>query len=43
MVYWQVQAMMILNTFSLFLGFIVLVIEMMKTFLGPVPVAPFQV
>lgn len=39
---WKVQAMMILNTFSLFLGFIVLVIEMMKTFLGPVPKAPFQ-
>lgn len=39
---WKVQAMMILNTFSLFLGIISVAIELMKTFLGPAPLAPSQ-
>lgn len=35
--------MMILNIFNLILGFIVVVIEVMKTALGPAPAAPSQV
>ncbi|EGW08442.1 Transmembrane protein C14orf176 [Cricetulus griseus] len=35
--------MMISNTFNLILGFIVVVIEVMKTALGPAPTAPSQV
>lgn len=41
--YWQVQATMILNIFSLILGFIVVAVEVMKTALGPAPAAPSQV
>lgn len=41
--HWQVQAMMILNIFSLILGFIVVVVEVMKTALGPAPAALSQV
>ncbi|XP_021530522.1 transmembrane protein 253 isoform X4 [Aotus nancymaae] len=37
---WKVQAMMIFNTFNLILGFIVVVVEVMKTALGPAPTAP---
>ncbi|CAD7684486.1 unnamed protein product [Nyctereutes procyonoides] len=40
---WKVQAMMILNIFSLILGFIVVVVEVMKTALGPAPAALSQV
>lgn len=32
---WQVRAMMILNTINLIFGFIVVVVEVMKTALGP--------
>ncbi|XP_054986762.1 transmembrane protein 253 isoform X1 [Sorex araneus] len=39
---WKVQAMMVLNTFSLLLGFIAVAIELIKTFLGPAPTAPSQ-
>ncbi|XP_025847887.1 transmembrane protein 253 [Vulpes vulpes] len=39
---WKVQAMMILNIFSLILGFIVVVVEVMKTALGPAPTALSQ-
>ncbi|XP_060031372.1 transmembrane protein 253 [Erinaceus europaeus] len=39
---WKVQAMMILNTFSLILGLIAVVIEVMKTVLWPDPTAPSQ-
>ncbi|CAK7306270.1 Transmembrane protein 253 [Vulpes lagopus] len=39
---WKVQAMMILNIFSLILGFIVVVVEVMKTALGPAPAALSQ-
>uniref|UniRef100_A0A673TGG1 Transmembrane protein 253 n=2 Tax=Suricata suricatta TaxID=37032 RepID=A0A673TGG1_SURSU len=39
---WKVKAMMILNIFNLILGFIVVVIEAMKTALGPAPAAPSQ-
>lgn len=35
--------MMILNIFSLILGFIVVAVEVMKTALGPAPAAPSQV
>lgn len=41
--HWQVQAMMILNIFSLIFGFIVVVVEVMKTALGPAPTVPSQV
>ncbi|GAB5572669.1 transmembrane protein 253 [Prionailurus iriomotensis] len=34
--------MMILNIFNLILGFIVVVVEVMKTALGPAPTAPSQ-
>ncbi|XP_057642067.1 transmembrane protein 253 isoform X2 [Chionomys nivalis] len=37
--FWKVQAMMISNTFNLILGFIVEVIEVTKTALGPAPTA----
>ncbi|XP_048211698.1 transmembrane protein 253 isoform X5 [Perognathus longimembris pacificus] len=40
--HWQVRAMMIFNTFNLILGFIVVVVEVMKTALGPAPTAPSQ-
>ncbi|XP_048211695.1 transmembrane protein 253 isoform X3 [Perognathus longimembris pacificus] len=40
---WKVRAMMIFNTFNLILGFIVVVVEVMKTALGPAPTAPSQV
>ena len=33
--HWQVRAMMILNTFNLIFGLIVVVVEVMKTALGP--------
>ncbi|XP_019286122.1 transmembrane protein 253 isoform X2 [Panthera pardus] len=36
------KAMMILNIFNLILGFIVVVVEVMKTALGPAPTAPSQ-
>ncbi|XP_048211699.1 transmembrane protein 253 isoform X6 [Perognathus longimembris pacificus] len=39
---WKVRAMMIFNTFNLILGFIVVVVEVMKTALGPAPTAPSQ-
>uniref|UniRef100_G1LIU0 Transmembrane protein 253 n=3 Tax=Ailuropoda melanoleuca TaxID=9646 RepID=G1LIU0_AILME len=39
---WKVQATMILNIFSLILGFIVVAVEVMKTALGPAPAAPSQ-
>ncbi|XP_055989444.1 transmembrane protein 253 [Sorex fumeus] len=39
---WKVQAMMVLNTFSLLLGFIAVAIELIKTFLGPAPKTPSQ-
>ncbi|XP_023564134.1 transmembrane protein 253 isoform X2 [Octodon degus] len=39
---WKVRAMMIFNTFNLILGFIALVIEMMKTALGPASTAHSQ-
>ncbi|ELV14127.1 hypothetical protein TREES_T100013498 [Tupaia chinensis] len=39
---WQVRAMMILNTCNLILGFIVVVVEVMKTALRPAPTAPSQ-
>ncbi|KAM8935475.1 transmembrane protein 253 isoform 3-T4 [Lycaon pictus] len=39
---WKVQTMMILNIFSLILGFIVVVVEVMKTALGPAPAALSQ-
>ncbi|XP_062944507.1 transmembrane protein 253 isoform X1 [Cynocephalus volans] len=39
---WKVQAMMIFNIFNMILGFIVVVVEMMKTALGPAPTAPSQ-
>ncbi|KAM6202567.1 transmembrane protein 253 [Rhynchocyon petersi] len=39
---WKVRAMMILNTFNLILGFIVLVVEVMKTTLAPPPPLAFQ-
>ena len=35
--------MMTLNIFNLILGFIVVVVEVMKTALGPAPTAPSQV
>ncbi|XP_011932898.1 PREDICTED: transmembrane protein 253 isoform X2 [Cercocebus atys] len=40
---WKVRAMMIFNTFNLILGFIVVVVEVMKTALGPAPTASSQV
>ncbi|KAM4881509.1 transmembrane protein 253 isoform 3-T3 [Thomomys bottae] len=40
---WKVRAMMIFNTFNLILGFIVVVVEVMKTALGPTPTASSQV
>lgn len=40
--HWQVRAMMIFNTFNLIFGFVVVVVEVMKTVLGPVPTAPSQ-
>ncbi|KAM5239517.1 transmembrane protein 253 isoform 1-T1 [Hipposideros larvatus] len=40
--YWQVRAMMIFNTFNLIFGFIVVVVEVMKTALGPAPTVPSQ-
>ncbi|KAL0602890.1 Transmembrane protein 253 [Plecturocebus cupreus] len=40
---WKVRAMMIFNTFNLILGFIVVVVEVMKTALGPAPTAPSKV
>lgn len=43
LVHWQVQAMMILNIFSLILGFIVVVVDVMKTALGAASAAPSQV
>ncbi|XP_047592223.1 transmembrane protein 253 isoform X2 [Lutra lutra] len=39
---WKVQAMMILNIFSLILGFIVVVVDVMKTALGAASAAPSQ-
>ncbi|XP_019484310.1 PREDICTED: transmembrane protein 253 isoform X3 [Hipposideros armiger] len=39
---WKVRAMMIFNTFNLIFGFIVVVVEVMKTALGPAPTAPSQ-
>ncbi|XP_017653492.1 transmembrane protein 253 [Nannospalax galili] len=39
---WKVRAMMISNTFNLILGFIVLVVEVMKTALGPASTPPPQ-
>ncbi|XP_053449949.1 transmembrane protein 253 isoform X1 [Nycticebus coucang] len=39
---WKVQAMMLLNTFNVILGFIVVVVEVMKTALGPVPTVSSQ-
>lgn len=39
---WKVQAMMIFNTFNLILGFIAVVVEVMKTALGPAPTASSQ-
>lgn len=39
---WKVRAMMILNTFNLIFGFVVVVVEVMKTVLGPVPIGPSQ-
>ncbi|KAF6352604.1 transmembrane protein 253 [Rhinolophus ferrumequinum] len=39
---WKVRAMMIFNTFNLIFGFVVVVVEVMKTVLGPVPTAPSQ-
>uniref|UniRef100_A0A8C5W8F6 Transmembrane protein 253 n=1 Tax=Microcebus murinus TaxID=30608 RepID=A0A8C5W8F6_MICMU len=39
---WKVRAMMIFNTFNLILGFIVVVVEVMKTALGSAPTAPSQ-
>lgn len=41
--HWQVRAMMIFNTFNLIFGFIVVVVEVMKTALGPAPTVPSQV
>ncbi|CAO2590418.1 Transmembrane protein 253 [Lemmus lemmus] len=40
--FWKVRAMMISNTFNLILGFIVVVIEVTKTALGPALTGPFQ-
>ncbi|XP_036303858.1 transmembrane protein 253 isoform X1 [Pipistrellus kuhlii] len=40
---WKVQAMMILNTIDLILGFIVVVVEVMKTALGSAATASSQV
>ncbi|KAH0505890.1 Transmembrane protein 253 [Microtus ochrogaster] len=40
--FWKVRAMMISNTFNLILGFIVVVIEVTKTALGPAPTGPTQ-
>lgn len=40
--HWQVRAMMIFNIFNLIFGFIVMVVEVMKTALGPAPTVPFQ-
>lgn len=37
---WKVRAMMIFNTFNLILGFIVVVVEVMKTALGTATTAP---
>ncbi|XP_016021089.2 transmembrane protein 253 [Rousettus aegyptiacus] len=39
---WKVRAMMIFNIFNLIVGFIVMVVEVMKTALGPAPTVPFQ-
>ncbi|KAI5931979.1 Transmembrane protein 253 [Manis javanica] len=39
---WKVRAMMMFNTFNLILGFIVVVVEVMKTVLAPAPSAPSQ-
>ncbi|XP_042140773.1 transmembrane protein 253 isoform X2 [Peromyscus maniculatus bairdii] len=39
---WKVRAMMISNLFNLILGFIVVVMELMKTALGPASTAPSQ-
>ncbi|XP_047392761.1 transmembrane protein 253 [Sciurus carolinensis] len=39
---WKVRAMMIFNTFNLILGFIAVVVEVMKTALGSAPTAPSQ-
>ncbi|XP_011831623.1 PREDICTED: transmembrane protein 253 [Mandrillus leucophaeus] len=39
---WKVRAMMIFNTFNLILGFIVVVVEVMKTALGSAPTASSQ-
>lgn len=43
LVHWQVQAMMILNTIDLILGFIVVVVEVLKTALGSAASASSQV
>ncbi|XP_044621212.1 transmembrane protein 253 isoform X1 [Equus asinus] len=40
--FWKVRAMMIFNTFNLILGFIAVVVEVMKTALGPASTAPSQ-
>ncbi|KAB1277201.1 Transmembrane protein 253 [Camelus dromedarius] len=40
--HWQVQAMMIFNTFNLILGFIALVVEVLKTALMSSPAVPSQ-
>ncbi|XP_073924538.1 transmembrane protein 253 isoform X8 [Castor canadensis] len=40
--HWQVRAMMIFNILNLILGFIVLVVEVMKTALGPTSTASSQ-
>ncbi|KAM5235516.1 transmembrane protein 253 [Ctenodactylus gundi] len=39
---WKVRAMMIFNTFNLIVGFIAVVVEVMKTALGPTPPVPSQ-
>lgn len=41
--HWQVRAMMILNTFNLIFGLIVVVVEVMKTALGPAVTASSKV
>lgn len=40
---WQVRTMMVFNLFNLILGFIVLVVEVIKTALEPATTAPSQV
>ncbi|XP_066133451.1 transmembrane protein 253 isoform X3 [Saccopteryx bilineata] len=40
---WKVRAMMVFNTFNLIFGFIVVVVEVMKTALGPATTASSKV